>query len=154
MNPSSPLLGATGAPLYCVGADAHARHEAGDYTVSLEWLNEGRSSEPVMLIWTNGGGLDAGVFGICLSSIGKYADPSGKPTPQAFLECWRALPVLGRAQLDMEVYRLLDVILRHTPDLIRMPPSPREVRLRDAGQPVLEITRHDEHGHRVDEALV
>ena len=102
-----------------------------------------------MLIWTSGCGLDAGVFGICLSSIGKYADPSGKPTPQAFLECWRALPILGRAQRDMEVYRLLDVILRHTPDLIRMPPS-----LRDAGQPVLEITRHDEQGRRVDEALL
>lgn len=103
MNPSSPLLGAAGVPLYCVGTDSHARHEAGGNTVSLEWLNEGRSSEPVMLIWTSGGGLDAGVFGICLSSIGKYADPSGKPTPQDFLECWRAVPVLGRAQLDMEV---------------------------------------------------
>ncbi len=48
-----------------------------------------------MLIWTNGGSLDAGVFGICQSSIGKYADPSGKPTPQGFLECWRAPPILS-----------------------------------------------------------
>lgn len=94
------------------------------------------------------------MFGICLGSIGNYADPSGKPTPQAFRECWRALPILGRAQLDLEVYRLLDVILRYTPDLIRMPPSPRDVRLRDAGQSVLEITRHDEDCHRMDEALV
>jgi hypothetical protein len=154
MNTTNPLLGAAGAPLYQVGADAHTRFETGDYIVSLEWLNDGRKSEPVMLIWARHGSDHAGVFGICLSSIGKYADPSGKPTPQAFLECWRALPILGRAQRDMEVYRLLDVILRHTPDLIRMPPSPREVRLRDAGQPVLEITRHDEQGRRVDEALV
>lgn len=47
------------------------------------------------------------------------------------------------------------MILRHTPDLIRMPPSPREVRLPDADQPLLEITRHDEQGRRrVDKALV
>lgn len=154
MNTTNLLVGAAGAPLFHVGADAHARFESGDYVVSLEWLNEGRQSEPVMLIWSRTGGLDGGVFGICLSSIGKYADPSGRPTPRAFLECWRALPILGRAQLDMEVYRLLDVILRHTPDLIRMPPSPREVRLRDAGRPLVEITRHDEQGRRVDEALV
>lgn len=154
MNTTNLLVGAAGAPLYQVGADSHARFESGDYTVSLEWLNEGRESEPILLIWSRNGGDDAGVLGICLSSIGKYADPSGKPTPQAFLECWRALPILGRAQLDMEVYRLLDVILRHTPDLIRMPPSPREVRLRDAGQPLVEITRHDEHGRRVAEVAV
>lgn len=92
MNTTNSLLGTAGVPLYHVGADAHVRFETGDYIVSLEWLNEGRSSEPVMLIWTSGGGVDAGVFGICLSSIGKYADPSGKPTPQAFLECWSARP--------------------------------------------------------------
>lgn len=154
MNRDNLIVSATGRPLTKVGDNFWRQYHAGDYCVSLEWLCEGREVEPIMAIWSKHGGAGAGVFGICLSSIGKYADPSGKPTREAFLECWKALPTLGRAQIDMEVYRLLDLILRHTPDLIAMPPAPREVRIAEAGQPLLEVTRRDENGKTLAEVVI
>jgi hypothetical protein len=154
MNRDNLILTPTGRPVTKVGDNAFQQFTEGDYCVSLEWLAEGRECEPIMAIWSKYGGSKAGVFGICLSSIGKYADPSGNPTRQAFIECWNALPTLGRAQLDIEVYKLLDVILRHTPDLIRMPPAPLEIRRAEANQALLEITQKDENGKVISEVVV
>jgi hypothetical protein len=154
VNLDNLILSPTGRPVHKIGDNAWAQYTAGDYCVSLEWYIEPRETEPIMVIWSTRGGRGSGAFGICLSSIGKYADPSGKPTREAFLECWHALPTLGRNQLDMEVFALLDVILRHTPDLIRMPPAPLAVRRAEAGEALLEITAKDEHGKTIDEALV
>lgn len=155
MNLNSFILGATGRPMYRMGGDhAHKQFFAGDYVVSIEWHVEPRSVEPIMLIWSQRAGRDAGAFGICLSSIGKYADPSGKPTREAFIECWRALPTLGRNQIDMEVFSLIDVVLRHTPDLIRCPPIPPAVRRSEAGEALVEITTKDENGKTISEAAV
>lgn len=154
MNPNTLILSPTGRPLYKVGENSWRQFHAGDYSVSIEWYSEGRECEPIMAIWSKHGSRDAGCFGICLSSIGKYADPSGNPTPDAFRECWRALPTLGRAQLDMEVYRLLDVILRHTPDLIRCPPVPPAVRRAEAGEALMEARIQDSTGKVHKEALL
>lgn len=153
MNVDALILSPTGRPVYKVGDHCHQQFRAGQYNVSIEWYQEGRSCEPLMAIWSQHSGRDAGVFGICLSSIGKYADPSGNPTREAFLECWNALPTLGRAQIDIEVYGLLDVILRHTPDLIRCPPAPKAVREAEKGDPLLEV-RQVTNGKRVDEAVL
>jgi hypothetical protein len=153
MSPDQLILSATGRPVIKVGDLAHAQFREGQYAVSIEWYQEGRSCEPVMAIWSQHGGREAGVFGICLSSIGKYADPSGNPTKEAFIECWNALPTLGMAQLDMEVYRLLDVILRHTPDLIRCPPAPPAVKRAQRGEAMLEI-KQVTNGVKVDEAVI
>lgn len=154
MNREQLILSPTGKPLVCVGANAREQFVDGDYVVSMEWDIDPQHTEPCMVIWSKYAGRHSGAFAICLSSIGKYADPSGSPTPQAFIECWRALPTLGRAQIDMEVYRLLDVILRHTPDLIRMPPVPVDVVRREAREPLLEITRKNQDGKTLDEAVV
>ena len=153
MNTQHLILSPTGRQLFKVGDVAHAQFSSLDYSVSIEWLNEGRECEPVMCIWSPTS-ADGGVFAICLSSIGKYADPSGSPTPQAFIECYRALPTLGRAQLDREVFGLLDVILRHTPDLIRCPPQPPAMRLAEAGDAMLELTQQDQDGRTLSEHLI
>lgn len=139
MHLNSLIVSATGRPMHKVGDIAHAQFRSGQYNVSIEWLSEGRECEPVMAIWSPTS-MSGGVFAIALSSIGKYADPSGNPTRTAFLEAWRALPTLGRAQIDIEVYALLDVILRHTPDLIRCPPMPPAARQAEAPPPLLEVT--------------
>jgi hypothetical protein len=153
MNTQHLILSPTGRQLFKVGDIAHAQFTTGDYHVSIEWLNEGRECEPVMCLWSPTS-TDGGVFAICLSSIGKYADPSGMPTRQAFIECWRALPTLGRAQIDHEVHRLLDVILRHTPDLIRCPPQPPAARREEAGEALLEITQQTTDGRTLSEHLI
>jgi hypothetical protein len=152
MNLNALIVSATGRPMHKVGDVAHAQFRSGDYHVSIEWLNDRRECEPIMAIWSPTS-MDGGVFAIALSSIGKYADPSGAPTKEAFIEAWRALPTLGRAQIDAEVFRLLDVILRHTPDLIRCPPQPPAMRRAEAGEALLEITRMVD-GKKLDEAIV
>lgn len=153
MNRENLILSPTGRQLFKVGDASHAQFSAGDYHVSIEWLAEGRECEPIMAIWSPTS-LAGGVFGICLSSIGKYADPSGSPTREAFLECWRALPTLGRAQIDIEVWRLLDVVMRHTPDLIRCPPMPPALRRAEAGEALLECTLKNESGKVLRETTI
>lgn len=138
MHLDALILSPTGRPMHKVGDIAHAQFRSGQYHVSIEWLSEGRECEPVMAIWSPTS-RDGGVFAIALSSIGKYAEPNGSPTRQAFLECWKALPTLGRAQIDIEVFGLLDVILRHTPDLIRCPPMPPAARRAEAPEALLDV---------------
>lgn len=154
MNRDALILSPTGRPVVKVGDNCWRQFSAGQYNVSIEWDAQGRECEPIMAIWSKHGGRGAGVFGICLSSIAKYADPGGRPTRQAFIECWNALPTLGRAQLDLEVFALLDVILRHTPDLINCPPAAPAVRRAEAGEPLLEITQKDENGKVHSEAVI
>lgn len=155
MNTQNPILGAAGKPLFSVGGEGAAKvTRYKDYHVSLEWLNEGRESEPIMVIWSAHGGREAGCFGICLSSIGKYAEPDGRPTDEAFFEAYDALETLGRAQLFSEVKALVDCIMLFVPDLIAMPPSPLDVRRMDAVQPLLEITRKDINGKTLAEDKV
>jgi hypothetical protein len=153
MNPNALIVSATGRQMHKIGDNSWQQFSAGDYNVSIEWLIEGRECEPVMAIWSKRS-MDGGCFAICLSSIGKYADPSGKPTREAFIECWRALPTLGRNQIDIEVYKLLDVIMRHTPDLIRCPPAPLAVRRAEVGEALLEVTAKDQNGKTISEGLV
>jgi hypothetical protein len=153
MHLNALIVSPTGRPLTKVGDIAHKQFRSGNYNVSIEWLSEGRECEPVMAIWSPTS-QDGGVFAICLSSIGKYADPSGGPTRQAFMEAWKALPTLGRAQIDLEVFALMDVILRHTPDLINCPPMPPAARLDEAPAPLLEITTKDQDGRTLSEVVV
>ena len=153
MNRENLILSPTGRQVTKVGDMAWQQFESGGYKVSIEWDSSATECEPIMAIWS-AGSADGGVFGICLSSIGKYADPSGNPNPQAFVECLRALPTLGRAQIDIEVYALLDVILRHTPDLIRCPVQPPAMRMAEAGDPLLEVTYKSEDGKTLSESLI
>jgi hypothetical protein len=146
----SLLVGATGRPMFGVGGENAARtHEYKGYIVSLEW--DETDGEPVMLIWSKFTGRECGVFGICLSSAGKYADPSGEPTPEGLLECWKSLPTLGRNQIDMECFMLVDVVLRFIPDLLMMPPSPRWMRKKAKGPNYMDITLKDHRDRVVNE---
>jgi hypothetical protein len=154
MNLDRLILSPTGRPVMKFGDLTHAQFESKSYIVSIEWHHEARSCEPIMCIWSRSGGRDAGVFGICLSSIAKYADDSGNPTPAAFRECLRAMPTLGRTGLDIEIHELVDVILRHTPDLINCPPAPPDVRRAEAGEALLEITQKDQNGKTHSEVTV
>jgi len=153
MNSDALILSPTGRRMWKVGDLAHAQFRSGDYHVSIEWHSEGRECEPIMAIWSPTS-MDGGVFAIALSSIGKYADPSGNPTKEAFIECFKALPTLGRAQIDIEVFKLLDVVIRHTPDLIRCPPMPPAMRLAEAPEALLEVTRRTQDGKTLDEAVI
>lgn len=134
------------------GASSHATHEYKGYVVSLEW--DDTDGEPLMLMWSAMGGRDAGVFGICLSSAGKYADPNGQPTNDGLFECGLALQVLGRAMLLVELHNLVDVVMRYMPDLLRMPPAPTAIRRAAKGEALIDITQQDQYGRVISEVSI
>lgn len=138
----SVVLSASGRAMFGVGGTAsHATHEYKGYIVSLEW--DETDGEPVLLLWTGMGGRDAGVFGICLSSAGKYADPSGGLSEGALEHLALALPTLGRAMLPIELHVLADVVLRYIAELLAMPPAPRSIRMAAKGEAIMDITQKD-----------
>lgn len=121
-------------------------HDVGPYMIVMDWVD----GEPAMVLTTRTGRSS---FAICLSSIGKYADPSGVPNPEGVRELWRALPELGREQTESELRYLTDAVLRYTPQLIGMPPEPRAVQV--AGKsPLVEIEHVDENGKRLSEVAM
>jgi len=149
----STLVSAANRPMFGVGgASSFSTHEFKGYVVSLEW--DDIDGEPVLLMWSAAGGREAGVFGICLSSAGKYADPNGRPTKEGLFECGRALKVLGRALLLIELHNLVDVVMRFLPDLLRMPPAPRAIRLAAKGQALMDITQQDHYGRTIREVSI
>lgn len=146
----SAILNATGQAMFGVGGkNAHASHEFKGYVVSMEW--DESDGEPLMLIWSASAGRHAGVFGICLSSVGKYAKPNGTPEDEGIMECAKALPLLGRDLRPGELNTLMDVVMQFLPDLIRMPPAPRMLRRKAQGEAYMDIAMQDRNGRTVSE---
>lgn len=136
------------------GVNALATYQYKGYVVSLEWFVGQRSTEPMMVIQcARCLGTELGALGICLSSIGKYADASGNATPEAIGHCMDALSILGRAKLGVEAHTLLDVILNFTEALVVMPPTPHHVRLDEAAPPILDV-KHLSNGKLMEEASI
>jgi hypothetical protein len=91
------------------------------------------------------------VFGICLSSAGRYAEPSGKPADGGLVQLAKALPLLGRGQTQVELYALVDVVMHYMPDLLRMPPAPKAIRKAAKGEALMDITQQDHRGRVISE---
>jgi hypothetical protein len=156
MNINQTILDATGREIYMFGGQTAWRTATyKGYLVTLEWFVGRRSTEPMMCIQAESQGIDAGMLGICLSSIGKYADPSGGPAATGLQACRDALPALGKPDLDIEVRRLMDVVLHFAPALILMPPAPSAVRKAESGQALLDVELTDERsGKTVSEVSI
>lgn len=136
------------------GANALATYQYKGYVVSLEWFIGNKSAEPMMVIQcARCLGTELGAFGICLSSIGKFADSTGHASPGAIAECHAALSVLGRAKLNMEAHTLLDVILNFAAALILMPPAPYGTRQAEAAPPILDV-KHISNGKLMEETSI
>lgn len=149
MNTQTPLIGTNGLPYFQLGGEtALSTHEAGHYKVAMDWV----SDEPAIVIWT--GLPNSGAFAICLSSAGKYAEPDGTPNREGVRELLHSLEFLGRPQNQAELSQLLDVVMRYMPDLLRMKPPPREIRLEAAGAPVIEITEKTQDGQTIREVAL
>ena len=107
MNINRTFIGPDGhTEIYTFGgANALATYQYRGYVVSLEWFVGQRSTEPMMVIQcARCLGTELGAFGICLSSIGKYADSTGGAAPGALQHCMDALSILGRAKLTVEAH--------------------------------------------------
>lgn len=151
----SLVVGPSGRALFAVGGEnAWCTHQFKGYCVSLEW--DENDGEPMLLIWPDTTFLEreVAVFGICLSSAGKYANTDGTPTDECAYECAMALGTMGRDLLRTEVTRLMDVVMRFLPDLIAMPPAPKALRRAARGQALMDIEVQDHNGKKISEASV
>lgn len=140
MNTKNPIYDASGRPLFaCGGNKAWRTHDLGGYQVSMEWVD----GEPAMVIWST---LNREFgYAICLSSIGKYATPEGKPNEEGVTELAKALPDFGREISRLELHRLVDIVLRYAPELILMPPAPIDVLKADLRAPIWDVTEKINH---------
>jgi hypothetical protein len=130
LNPR--VIDTAGRELYTVGGEsAHSTGTYKGYCWSLEWFVGNRTTEPMLAIWPSIQWHESnGVWGICLSSAGKFAGPDGKPTAECHIEASIALrDTFNRVPLGVDVRTLVDVVMHKLPDLILMPPTPRRVRL-------------------------
>ena len=114
---SDILLSSNGLPLHCFGAKAWKQFEYKGFVISLEMV----AKEPAMVIWPAGALKGAGVYAVCLSAFPYWITESGRPTRQAFTMAAKGLLAMELQPLDMEVRTLVDVVLRHIPDVYRMP---------------------------------
>lgn len=111
------------------------------YCWSKEWFIGSRSTEPMLAIWPMGMQREAaGVWGICLSSAGKYLTEAGGATPECTAMAKRALrEMFDRPALGVDVSSLVHLVVRHLPDVILMTPAPAAARKASAGAPLIEI---------------
>ena len=150
MNLETPILAADGNAYYAVGGPtAYREFEHRGYRCTLDWVD----GEPTMLI-RSASIIGGNVFGICLSSAAKYADPSGDITPEGYLNLAGQLAFLGKPVLEIELKTLTACVELWMPDLLHMPPCPADVRATDRPAPIWEITHKDQNGKVLSEASI
>lgn len=136
----SPVISPNGQPLFSAGGrHAYKVSEHKGFICSLEWVGEGRRSQPCMVIWpvTNVfvAGEGAGMWVISRRAIVEFIgfDKNLKCTGSISEHCLReareSLPILGKDRNDTHaLHALCDVVLRFAPDLVHMPVTPKDVR--------------------------
>ena len=164
----SPILSPHGEPVFAVG-HRHSWKQATrkGFNVSLEWIGEGKKSQPCLCIWpaTNvflQGYSDSGVWVIGRRAITEFvgfnADGTctGNPSPHCFREAREALVVMGKDRNDRQaLHALCEVLITFAPDLVLMPVTPRSIRIDLESQKMWEIVATDKHtGKGLTEALV
>jgi hypothetical protein len=143
----SPVLNADGKVVVNFGGKlAHQQWTRNGYVISLEWRvdpDNHKRTDGVMAIWPATQHADAGAWAITRRGIMKFCDSNNRPTPHAFDEAWKALPILGRAPLQMEVHKLIDTVMSFVDELVQMPSTPPAIKEQLRAEPMFEIIRRD-----------
>ena len=104
------------------GNNAWKVYEAGDYTVSIEMVED----EPGCAIWPKFGDRNAGVYAVCLSAFPYWLHHDGRPTQQAYTMAMRGLEQMGRDLSRGELIKLMSIVIDAFPWIARMPPLKAE----------------------------
>jgi hypothetical protein len=135
----SPILSPDGDPLWSAGGrHAYKVEEHKGFVCSLEWVGNGRKSQPAMVIWPATNVLVTGEgAGMCVISRRAIAEfmgftPDGKatggPSEHCLREAREALPILGKDRNDIAaVHALADVVVKFAEGLVHMPVTPTHV---------------------------
>jgi hypothetical protein len=151
------IRAANGLPMVSFGGERSWRtFNYRDYVVSLEWFGpSGRHVDACMVIYNQRRNSEDGAWVIARRRIADYVDAKNNPTPYCFTEAAEALVMFGRACLDMELNALVDTVMQHVDDLVKMPVASQEVRRALAGDAIWEVTRTEKDSGKVlNEAAV
>ena len=124
----SQIYGIAGKPLVAVGGEHSWRQfRRGDVVCSLQWA--GDPLEPAMCLFPNVGNSRAGVFVLCLSSLYKYLEKTGYASKDLINHGWQAIAKQLGLDPNSRAVRasICGVIEDAAPDLVWMPPTPKQV---------------------------
>lgn len=128
----------SGKPMLALGGEhAYKQFVKGDINVSLQWVHD----EPcIVLFAVYGGAVKKGAFCIALSALHRYVDSNGYPTGYGARASIDIATQLGFTPGKDICFRITEAILDAAEDLVRMPPTPQEVRDAHKPEPVGELS--------------
>ena len=148
----SPILNPQGLPVWSVGgANAFKTRVHRGFVCSLEWIGEGKKSQPAMIIWPASNVFasreGSGVWVIGRRAITEFVGftKDGKCTGGASEHCIReaqqALPILDKDINDKQALQaLIDVVVTFAPELVLMPPTPKSIKHSLDSGPLWDVT--------------
>lgn len=151
----SQIYGFGGKPLVAVGGkDSYRQFKKGNVVCSLQWAGE--PIEPAMCLFPHVPTSGAGVFVLCLSSLYKYVEKSGYASLALKTDGWRDIARhLGLDPLSRSVCAdICGLIEDAAPDLVWMPPTPKEIEKKAEAPKVGEMQIREKGGRVVHEAEV
>ena len=135
----SPILNPQGMPMWSAGGHSWKTRVHRGFVCSLEWIGEGKKSQPAMVIWP-ASNVFASREGAGLWVIGRRAITefvgfnssdkcTGGPSEHCIREARQALPILDKDINDKEALSaLVDVVVTFAPELVLMPATPRIIK--------------------------
>lgn len=123
-------------------------HPRASIAVALHWVNH----EPAMALFPHPERIGASGFIICLSSLHKYANKDGSPTPYLIAQAAKAAQVMAMDTTSFTLHAIADAIMAHVEDVVKMPPMPDSLR-KGGGKPVGTISLIAD-GKKITEAEV
>ena len=135
----SPIVSPSGRPMWSAGYHSHQTKVHRGFVCSLEWIGEGKKSQPAMVIWP-ASNVFASREGAGLWVIGRRAITefvgftangkcTGGPSEHCIREARQALPILDKDINDKEALNaLVDVVVTFAPELVLMPVTPKIVK--------------------------
>jgi hypothetical protein len=105
------------------GPEAVKVWRKGDIGISIQPVN----NEESLCFWRMNKADGNGAFVLGVSSLGKYFNSNGFPTPEGVESCQNAIRVMGFSRMDaFALRRLLDAIYEGIDELIKTkPPEPK-----------------------------
>lgn len=135
----SPIVTPAGQPMWSAGGNSWKTRVHRGFVCSLEWIGEGKKSQPAMVIWP-ASNVFASREGSGLWVIGRRAISefvgfnsndkcTGGPSEHCIREARLALPVLDKDINDKEALSaLVDVVVTFAPELVTMPVAPKIIK--------------------------
>lgn len=145
------LLHHSGKKMVMLGGNCHRKFMKGDLIVELKWVD----GEPVMILYKEVLGANSPAFMIEMADAYKFAQSNGNATKHLVCELSaQAAKAIGSDNDKATAFRIIDAILNFMPELLMMPPEPKELEVANrpsSGEDELSIKIN---GQTVAEVLV